>query len=202
MKRLVIIILLLSLSCKKPDIGFEDGFTKIDQSLMDRETLIRGISPNKVYDYWEYGFYNPLGQATIMKSSGDVSLKKNVKFRNPEKGFFMECLPAICYSYIAYIENGSVKYITDEAGLKKFIGNIDNLEEAILISKLNGFWFDAEEKKAGSYKKTNDGFELYMMKYYPCPVKMESVKITIDSTGNFQTKSNGIYYESKDCIIS
>ena len=58
-----------------------------------------------------------------------------------------------CYSYIAYLENGKVNYITDEKQLKNFIGNINNLEEAILIGKINGLWFDSEKIEGGAYKK-------------------------------------------------
>ena len=46
--------------------------------------------------------------------------------------------------------------------MKKFIGKIDNLPEAILILEMYDLWFDHKEKKAGSFKKTANGYELYM----------------------------------------
>ena len=88
-----------------------------------------------------------------------------------------------CYSYIAYLENGKVNYITDEKQLKNFIGNINNIE-------------------GGAYKKQKNGYEIYLRKYDNCPVKMESIKVHIDSTGKFTSEKNGVYYESDDCIIS
>ncbi len=127
-------------------------------------------------------------------------LKKN-KIIDPRKGFNLG--EFLSYSYIAYMDNRHrIQYVMNEKDLKKFIGNIDNLEEAILILYLNGLSFDPKEIKAGSFKKTKNGFELYMMKYYNCPVKMESIKVEIDFKGNIKTKPNGIYYESTDCIMT
>lgn len=205
MKKITIIFLFTLISCNKYNVEIEPGFTKIDKSFDDRDKLIVKIEPNKKYQYWEYIFSQPFFEKDkdrIIHQSGDPSLKLKYKFINPKKGFFNECQPAWCYSYIAYLENGKVNYITDEKQLKNFIGNISNLEEAILIGKINGLWFDSEKIEGGAYKKTKNGYELYLRKYDNCPVKMESMKVHIDSTGKFTSEKNGVYYESDDCIVS
>ena len=211
MKKIIIILLFATLSCNKHNlenkhnVEIEPGFTKIGKSFNDRDKLIVKIEPNRKYQYWEYVFSQPYfktNQDRIIYQSGDPSLKLKYKFINPKKGFFNECHPALCYSYIAYVENGKVNYITDENQLKNFIGNITTLEEAILIGKINDLWFDSEKIEGGAYKKIKNGYELYLMKYDNCPIKMESIKVHIDSTGKFTSKKNGIYYESDDCIMS
>ena len=156
MKKITIIFLFTLISCNKYNVKIEPGFTKIDKSFDDRDKLIVKIEPNKNYQYWEYVFSQPFFEKDkdrIIHQSGDSSLKLKYKFINPKKGFFNECHPAWCYSYIAYLENGKVNYITYEKQLKNFIGNINNLEEAILIGKINGLWFDSEKIEGGAYKK-------------------------------------------------
>jgi len=204
MKKAFVIFFIILTSCSKYTVPFETGFTKISDKYQDRNKLIEQIKPNKEYVYWEYVHFTPdvnNGQEIIRKS-GNIAIGNSYTYYPPKEGFFVECHPGFCYSYIAYVQNDDVFYITDEVALKKFIGKIDNIEEAILISKINDLWFDPEEKKAGSFKKTNNGFELYMMKYDGCPETKESIKVEIDSTGNFKSKSNGVYYKSKTCIMS
>lgn len=193
------------ISCGKNFVRIENGFTKISDEYQNRNKLIDHIQPNKNYSYWEYVLCTPdfhNSQTEIIKKCGDTLIRNNYTFYTPEFGFFNECLPGSCFSYIVYIENDEVLYVTDEVELKKFIGKIDNLEEAILISKIYDLWFDPKEKKAGSFKKTNNGFELYMMKYDGCPETKESIKVEIDSLGNYKSKNNGVYYKSKNCIMS
>ncbi|TDP01686.1 hypothetical protein [Flavobacterium sp. 245] len=205
MNKFIIIVVFSFFSCHKYNVDIEKGFTKIDRNFQDRNKLIDKIEPNEKYQYWEFVFSNPglqSGKDKVLRNVGDSLIKSRYKIINPKKGFFNECMPSWCYSYIAYVKNGKVNYVTDEQGLKNFIGNINSLEEAILIAKLNDLWFDSEEIKAGAYKKTKNGYELYLMKYYNCPVKMESIKANIDTTGKFSSKSNGIYFESTDCIVS
>lgn len=142
------------------------------------------------------------GENEIIKLFGDTSIKKNFFLKNPVRGFFNECRPGWCYSYIAFIDNKKVNYITDEEGLRKFMGRIDNLEEALLLSKINGLWIDSKEMRASSYKRTVKGFELNLVKSESCPVKYESRRVFIHSNGNFTSESTGVYHEEPDqCIM-
>lgn len=205
MKKISILIFLALISCGKNSFSIENGFTKINNEYQDRNKLIEQIKPNKEYVYWEYVKFTPdihNRQKEIIRKCGDTLIRNNYTFYSPESGFFNGCLPSSCYSYIAYIENDDVKYVTDEVELKKFIGKIDNVAEALLISEIYDLWFDPKEKKGGSFKKTNNGFELYMMKYNGCPETKESIKVEIDTIGNFKSKNNGIYYKSKICFMT
>ncbi|WP_136666655.1 hypothetical protein [Flavobacterium sp. H122] len=203
MNRLLIFILLSLISCSKREIEIDSSFAKIDKKLKDKTALIEKIVPDNNYRFWQYasirGGLTNGDKITMMKFGDTLSSQKN-KIINPKKGFNLG--EFLSYSYIAYMDEDSIKYVTNEKDLKKFIGNIDNLEEAILILYMNDLTFDPQEVKAGSFKKNKNGFELYMMKYYNCPVKKESIKVEIDFKGNFKTKSNGVYYESTDCIMT
>jgi hypothetical protein len=203
-RKISLIIFLSLISCGKNSVRIENGFTKINYEYQNRNKLIEHIKPNKKYVYWEYVLFTPdlhNSPTEIIKKSGDTLIRNNYTFYPPESGFFNECLPSSCFSYIAYIENDDVHYVKDEVGLKKFIGKIDTIEEAILISKIYDLWFDPKENKAGSYKKKKNGFELYMMKYNICPERKESIKVEIDSSGNFKSKENGVYYKSNNCLM-
>ncbi len=86
-----------------------------------------------------------------------------------------------------------------ESELQKFIGGINNLEEALLIAKINGLWFDPENMKGGSYRKELNGYSLYLMKWEKCPETKESFKVFIDSKGHVTKENNGIYFRSGEC---
>ena len=201
--QLLVLLFFIFFSCKT---DLYKGFQKISvEYSTDRKKLIEKIKPDKNFLYWEYVYLRPgrtSGEEQILKQSGDSLMRKKYSLKKPDKGFFIECMPLYCYSYIIYIDQGKIHYVTDQKELKKFIGKIDNLEEALLISKINGLWFDPNEIKAGSYKKTENGFELNLMKSYDCPIKMEAIKVEIDSLGNFKSKNMGSYYKSTDCIVS
>ena len=131
----------------------ERGFQKIDNSMSDRDKLVQFIIPDHQYTYWEYGFSGMRGNK-IIRFVGDSSLKSKYKIAIPDRGFFIDCLPSFCYSYIAYIDSNKVKFVTEEKDLCNFIGKIDNLEEALLVSETEGLWFDEMDLRGGSYKKT------------------------------------------------
>ncbi|MCG9793273.1 hypothetical protein [Flavobacterium algicola] len=205
MKKISILIFLSLISCSKNSVRIENGFTKINDEYLDRNKLIEQIKPNKDYIYWDYATFRPdlyKNKKEVIRKYGDTLIRNSYTFYPPQSGFFNGCLPGTCFSYVTYIENDDVHYVTDETEMKKFIGKIDNLAEAILILEMYDLWFDHKEKKAGSFKKTTNGFELYMMKAKGCPETKESIKVEIDSIGNFKLKNNGVYYKSNNCNMS
>ncbi|RLJ76976.1 hypothetical protein BCL90_2034 [Pedobacter alluvionis] len=116
----------------------------------------------------------------------------NIKFDQPNSGFLFKMWEG--YFYIAYIENDSVKLVTNKTQLIRFIGKIDNLEEALLLAELDNLEVDYTRDIGGSYKKTKKGFEFYLTKFYKCPVKTEPYRVSIDIAGDIKAKSLGFYY--------
>ncbi len=197
-------LLLHFISCNNSNVQVEKGFKKIE-NVVSRDDLIKSIVPNKKIIYWEYVRVR-LGlkkgtEIRVKHCVGDSLIKKKYKIVYPKKGLTRG--EFISYTFITYIDNEEVKYVTTEKGLINFIGKIENVKEAALIlSYKNDLWIDNDDINGGAYKKVKDGFELYMMQYYNCPIKKESVKVEIDTNGNFKYKSNGVYYESEDCITA
>ncbi|UQD55950.1 hypothetical protein [Flavobacterium sp. K5-23] len=197
-------LLLLFISCNKSTVEVEKGFNKIE-NIVSRDELIKGIVPNEKMLYWEYvrvrlGLKKGV-EIRVKHCFGDSLIKKKYNIVYPKKGLIRG--EFISYTFISYIDDEGVKYVTTEKELIDFVGKIDNAEEAALImSYKSDLWIDNNDIRGGAYKKVKDGFELYMMKYYNCPVKKESFKVEIDTNGNFKYKSNGVYYKSKDCIMT
>ena len=181
------------LSCSTTRIG---DFKKIKD--YSRQELIDKIIPDREYDYWEYRLKG-YQEDVLVRNFGDGTQKHKMIDTAPETGFFFECEPGICYSYISYIIGQERGQITNEDELVHFLGDIDNLEEAILLSKINGLWFDKTIEIGGSYRVRKNGYELNMMKWVRCPETKESFKVTIEKSGYYTATSRGVYYESGNC---
>ena len=186
--------ILLLLSCNQ-----NSEFKKIGKQFDGRDSLIYKINPNSEILYWKYIESYP---NRTVREVGNKDLFNSYNFEEPEGGFYIECHPAFCFSYIVYINKEGLNYITDEKSLQKFIGTIDNIEEAILIGKTLDLGIDSNDKKGGSYKKTQNGFDMYLLRYNGCPETYESIQFTIDFNGNFKNESKGIYKKTGDCYIS
>ena len=115
---LAIVILTLFMPCII--YGQNTDYLKIDKKYTDRQQLINNIIPNKQILYWKY-----VGTSTkIIREVGDKGLLANYKIKIPNQGFFIECKPGYCYSYIIYIDSSGLNYITSENSLINFIGKI------------------------------------------------------------------------------
>ena len=191
---LTITVLTTFLSCKQ-----NSRYLRIEKKFTDREQLINSILPNKTILYWKYV---ETSSNKVVKEVGDKKLLSSYKIEEPNQGFFVECHPGFCYSYIIYIDNNGLNYVTDEKTLLNFIGKIDNISEAILVGKTQGLWIDKENERGGSYKKTKKGYEMNLLKYNGCPETYESVFFEINFNGYFKMKSNGIYKKTGNCIVS
>lgn len=178
---------------------FNNDFLKIDKNYTDRKLLISNIIPNKDILYWKY--VETLSNK-VVREVGNRKLLAKYKIEEPSEGFFSECMPGYCYSYIVYIDNKGLHYVTNEKTLLSFIRTIDNISEAILVAKTQGLWIDQENEKGGSYKKTKTGYKMNLLKYNGCPETYESIFFTIDFDGQFNLKSNGIYKKTDNCIVS
>ena len=164
-----------------------------------REILYSQINPDSSYDYWEV---NEAGRLTTYKgdSSKYASLAK--KYHCGREGFFVECMPMVCYSYIVAFKNGKPKLICTEKDLATFIGRIDNLEEAILIAKVNNYWYDEENKKGGAYIERKDDYLLYLLDWSSNPVTYKSVRAILNKSGRLEIIDKKVYFENKGLYIS
>lgn len=110
------------------------------------------------------------------------------------------------FYYIAYSNGGKVNYITSLHELGKFIGKINNVEEAAIKAITEGYYIDLEFKDiaANYYQKNGNYFlEIGKITSLECPYQKRSYSLIINEvTGKITTaKENETYTEiyKKDC---
>ncbi|WP_313307688.1 hypothetical protein [Epilithonimonas hominis] len=201
-KKFLLIIIFLIYSTISGQIVVPKDFMKIPDSLFYKEQLYKNIIPNKQYNYWKVVRKTSSEDQIVFESKKNYSSQPEIN-NNISDGFFVECLPDGCFSYLEVYCNNTPRYINTEVGLKEFMGYIDNLSEALLIAKTYGFWFDRKDELGGSYKIESDFIHLYLAKFKTCPVSSEAYYIKINrKTGELEQENKGIYYKKDDCYTS
>jgi len=178
-----------------------DDFKKIPDNLYSKKNNYQFIIPKEKYQYWKVSQKKgEINEDLIYENKSSKNIHYLTKY-SPEEGFFGECLPDWCFSYIVAYKNRKPQYITNEKDLIDFIGYVDNLSEALLISKTYDFWIDKRDKVGSSYKIDKDYIYLYLTRFKSCLVTKESFFIKINrKTQEIYYESNGIYYKSNDCF--
>jgi hypothetical protein len=205
MKNLSLIIIFLMVllnSC-------QDNYIFLPEKYNNREELLKKIIPNKKVQYWQIDFYpnfqNDKFPYKLIFSKGKYDRKLVAKMPTDEhnrNGFFSGCQPIYCNYRITYLENNNWKTVDSEELLKDFIGEINNEYEAFLIAKINDYNIDSLSEKGNGYLKTENGYQLKVVKYESCPESKESFTLFIDNQGNLKkTESNGYYLKTKNCIV-
>jgi hypothetical protein len=181
-------------------------FEKISETNAETEALLKKIQPNKKVKYWQLEYFpNYKTEALdfeILFSKGNSANQPIPKNEFDLSGFFSDCHPSLCAYRITYLENGKWKVLRSENELKNFIDKIDNVYEAFLIGKTNGYKIDNSSEKGNGFIKQKDGFKLNMMKYESCPKSKESFTFFVNKKGVIQDlENNGFYLKTKDCIV-
>ena len=194
-----IFFILLLCSCNQK-------FEKISETNAETEALLKKIQPNKTVKYWQLEYFpNYKTEALdfeILFSKGNSANKPIPKNEFDLSGFFSDCHPSFCAYRITYLENGKWKVLRSENELKNFIDKIDNVYEAFLIGKINGYEIDNSSEKGNGFIKQKYGFKLNMMKYESCPKSKESFTFFVNKNGVIQDlENNGFYLKTKDCIV-
>ncbi|MEC4049955.1 hypothetical protein OX284_010985 [Flavobacterium sp. SUN046] len=185
----------------------QEQFRKIPYTLNYNylDSLGTKINPYKNYDYWQYAtYYQGCGEQkiiyTVLKQGGDISLRKKINENiNPLKisGIFQGGHPSYRCNYAIYIQNKKIHYVKTEEEFRNFLGEIDNLEEALLLARTYGYLIGSE-RKSSEYRKTDNGFELHLMRFYDYPPSKELIDIEIKKDGFVKTKSLGIYKTGRE----
>jgi hypothetical protein len=184
------------------------GFKQLPQeyAFKDRAYLIDKIIPSYHYSYWECVFKDFLtddNRGRLIVYNGDsLNFSSHAKNINSNNGFFVECHPGICFSYIVGVRSDkTIELINSGEKLKDFIGNINNIEEAILIAKINDLWFDTDTIIGGAYKERENDYLMYLLEYSSTPVTYKSVKAVLTKTGDFKVIEKTIYKQTDDYFI-
>lgn len=203
----IITIILATIGCKKePEFEKIDFDWKIDVI----ENIGRNLNPNEKYEYWALLRSSNGGHehVDILHEEGKPEHRSLIDLSYSQVGFIVQGHHATKAYYIMAVENGEVSKIKNTEDLKVFLGKIDTIEEALLLTKIKKFGIDYCDERGGSYRKTKEGFEFYLMKSNSTGslVILESLKntqylVSVDNSGILNSKSCGVYCQGKkECI--
>jgi hypothetical protein len=157
-----------------------------------------GFKPEKNNTQWALLKGNNFYKTSIVLFNNSNMEEKNLKY-SPD-GFFHGCHPTGCSYYIVTKRKDNIEYINDEDSLLKFLGEIDSVEEALLIAIMNGFQIDPNNKKGSSYRVTSNTFEFSLMKPHPIEYRFQQYIVIIDKLGNVEVEEKEFYCDGpKDC---
>ncbi|MDN3691051.1 hypothetical protein QWZ06_01585 [Chryseobacterium tructae] len=178
------------------------NYEKIPDTLYFKDRLYKSIIPNEKYKYWKFIKKDALTEKLIYENKKKENISNKEK-HSIEDGFFWECLPDGCFTYIIAYKSKQPEYFINEKELIKFIGYVDNLSEALLIARTHDLWFDRKNLIGGSFKIEKDFIYLYLAKSESCPVNRTAFFVKINrKTGELEKENKGVYYKSEDCYTS
>ncbi|KUJ57657.1 hypothetical protein [Chryseobacterium aquaticum] len=175
------------------------AFSQEKKKFFNTQNVLARIIPNDNIDFWAL-VRNNYGKNEELKTSGT---KKDYV---PQFSGFNITPTEDSFYYIVYSKGGKTDYITEIAGLKDFIGKIDNAEEASLSAVLEGYLIDEQfVNVAGNYyeDKTNYYLDLGKVTSKECPYEKKHFTLTVNKATSkiSQVKENGTYIElyTKKC---
>ncbi|WP_228375822.1 hypothetical protein [Chryseobacterium taiwanense] len=161
--------------------------------------ILQGIIPNQKTDFWilVHSSYGKNQEVKTVGTKKDYTPQTSGFNLFPdENGFF----------YIVSSSGGKIEYITDLPAVKKFIGKIDNVEEAAIMLTAEGYFVDEEfNDLAGNYSEDNANYYLEVGKLTSkeCPYQKKHFNITVSKAKGeiTNTKDDGTYIElyNKKC---
>ncbi|WP_262147184.1 hypothetical protein [Chryseobacterium foetidum] len=175
------------------------NYQKIPDVFDTPENLYPFIKPSENMSYWKvFTNHSDYEKAVLYESQYPEPM--TILEPIPERGFFQKCSGENCYHYIIACKNDRPEYFKTDNDLRKFIAEVDNIAEAVLIVNTYGFSIDINNAEGGSFKKDENNFYLKTFKSHKCPEVRESFLVTIErKNGQTTSQSNGIYSSKKSC---
>lgn len=190
----------------------ETEFKKIDfdWKIDVIENIGRNINPDKKYEYWALlrSSNGSHEHVDILHEEGKTENRNLIDLSYNQEGFIVRGHHATYAYYIMAIENGQVSKIKNTEDLKLFLGKIDTMEEALLLTQIQEFGIDNCDERGGSYRRTKDGYDFYLMKSNSTGslVVLEFLEntqylVSVNTSGIVTSKSCGVYCKGKkECI--
>lgn len=157
--------------------------------------IAAGFNPEKKFDYWAcvrsgHPYVNSI--LILYEIKKDLYTVDDFKLLN--EGFYNTGHHSDWAYYLVTIKDGNIDYITEMDELLSFLGEIDTMEEALMIARINGFGVDFDNPKGGSYRKTKDGFEFLLIKGAPLPkIEFTQYWVKVDKKGNVSSEKGETY---------
>lgn len=163
----------------------------------DQQYNYEKIIPDSNYKYWKVVKYTKDWQITkrvtnsIVYESGKFNRKRILKDMTSQQGFLSGGGDIVIHYYIiALTLNNKIKVINNDEQLRRFIGKVDNEEEAKLLGLAKGYSLNNTSPYFGSYLKTESGYLLYFCKkntftHVGPPISPVSVHTFLSTDGMF-----------------
>lgn len=162
--------------------------------------ILSKINPDTKMDSWIL-IHKSYGKDNILKQSGTKT-----DYESQSSGFNIGIAEEDEFYYIVDFSSGKPEYITDLNSLRKFVGKIDNIQDAAVFAATEGYIIDEEFRDlAGNYyeDKANYYLDLGKLTSTECPYQKKHFTLTIrKSTETISNaKDNGAYIElyNKKC---
>lgn len=175
------------------------------------ENIGQNLIPNQKYEYWALLRSSNGGHehVEILHEEGMDQKRNLIDLSYSQEGFIVRGHHATYAYYIIAVENGQALKIKNTEDLKVFLDKIDTVEEALLLTQIEEFGIDNCDERGGSYRKTKDGYDFYLMKSNSTGslVILEFLEntqylVSVNSSGELTSTSYGIYCKGKkECII-
>lgn len=200
----LIVSILTIVSCAK-----ETEFEKIDYdwSIDIFETIGKNLNPEKKYNYWALIRSNDGGheKVNVVHEQGELAKRNQIDLSYNPNGFIVGGHHSHTAYYIIAIENDNVFEIRNTIDLLSFLGEIDTMEEALLITQINEFGIDYCDERGSSYRKVKDGYEFYLMEktdwFFLESLENIQSLVSVNSSGKITSKSLGVYCQGKlECL--
>ncbi|MGE8433417.1 hypothetical protein [Chryseobacterium joostei] len=175
------------------------GYSQEKKKFSSIPNILQRISPDDKVDSWTL-VYNSYGKGEEIKISGG-----KMSYTPQFSGFNLFPSEDSFY-YIAYSLGGKINYVLDVEALKKFVGKIDNPQEAAILLASDGYIVDEEFKDlAGNYHEDQSNYYLDLGKVTSreCPYQKTHYTLTVNKATGLvsNVKDNGTYIElyNKKC---
>lgn len=163
-------------------------------------SILQSIIPDAKNDTWML-IHKSYGKDNIIKQSG---VKKD--FESQSSGFNIGIADEDAFYYIVDLSKGTPEYITDLTALRKFVGKVDNIQDAAVFAATEGYIIDEEFRDlAANYYQDSANYYLDLGKLTSkeCPYQKKYFTLTIPKSGVgiLNVKDNGSYIElyNKKC---
>ena len=216
MKKLLFLLTYLFISCNKTDVKTSDKnfleipyYTRINYT----DSIAKKIIPNKSYQYWQYASYQQHYGSnreiyTIISQGGDTTFKRTFSNKinhSKARGLFEGGHPGFRSNYLMLTDGKKIRFVETMEQLRDFIGQIDNLEEALLFARSYDYALGSK-LKAKSYNFSNDVYTLRLVKFndsYPetlYRLRGDLVEVSITKNGFIKSRSLAVYCEGGKCF--
>lgn len=138
----------------------QDEYKTVNSDDSDFISILNGDQ----YEYWEC-IYSPTSYEKSRSTQRVVAQVGNKKFSKYIKnvfcstGFFTACGPGFCSYYIVAVKKDkTITIINNKIAFQDFIGEIDNIAEAKLTIRNNGYFLPPSGQYSAQYKLYTHGY--------------------------------------------